>query len=290
MRKVYDELTTAFRRNNGLLSQKAYDAITSKHATLFEDSDTIFVLLQASGYPIEEEDGIYRFRPYFTPYQEEIFCVVDIETNGSKPGTSQVIEIGAVKIKGGEVIDRMETYVACAYLPDQIIKLTGIEPEDLDGAPNRREALTMLRSFLDDAVFVAHNVNFDFNFLTASFERFGLGSIGNPRMCTIDLAKRTFESERYGLAYLNETLDLGSRVLHRAYCDAKAASKVMLKSFENLPDYVVTTDDLLKFSTSSMKTRSQKKDKIKVLTRSISSGHQEQSAKTGSEQKEVRKN
>jgi DNA polymerase-3 subunit epsilon len=145
--------------------------------------------------------------------------------------------------------------VACAYLPDQIIKLTGIEPDDLIGAPSRREALTRLRRFLDDAVFVAHNVQFDATFLNASFERFGLGSIGNPRMCTIDLAKRTFESERYGLAYLNESLGLGSRAQHRAFCDAKAAGKVMLKSFETLPDYVQTTDDLLRFSVSSQKER-----------------------------------
>lgn len=256
MRKVYDELTAAFRRNDGRLSPEAYDRIVRKHATLFEDSDTIFLLLQASGYPIEAEaDGTYRYRPWFTPYTEETFCVVDIETNGSKPGTSQVIEIGAVKIRGGEVIDRCESYVACAYLPDQIIKLTGIEPEDLVGAPSRREVLTRLRAFLGDAIFVAHNVQFDATFLNASFERFGLGSIGNPRMCTIDLARRTFESERYGLAYLNETLGLGSRALHRAFCDANAAAKIMLKSFETLPEYVRSTDDLLRFSVSSQKER-----------------------------------
>ncbi len=260
MRKVYEELTAAFRRNGGVLSKASYDRITAKHATLFEDSDTIFILLQASGYPIDNDGDRYIFRPYFTPYHEEIFCVVDIETNGSKPGTSQVIEIGAVKVKGGKIIDKMETYVACAYLPDQIIKLTGIEPEDLQGAPNRREALTMLKEFLGDAIFVAHNVGFDHSFLSASFERFGLGSIGNPRMCTIDLARRTFKSERYGLAYLNESLDLGASTQHRAYCDAKAASKVMLKSFENLPEYVQTTDDLLRFSVSSKKERRMKNE------------------------------
>jgi len=255
MLKVYDELTAAFRRNDGRLSTAAYERIVRKHTTLFEDSDTIFILLQASGYPIESVQDGYRFRPWFTPYAEETFCIVDIETNGSKPGTSQVIEIGAVKVRGGEVIERCETYVACAYLPEQIIKLTGIEPDDLVGAPSRREALTQLREFLDDTIFVAHNVQFDHTFLSASFERFGLGSIGNPKMCTIELAKRTFESERYGLAYLNETLDLGLQAQHRAFCDAKAAAKVMLKSLETLPDYVQTTDDLLRFSLSSQKER-----------------------------------
>jgi len=258
MQKVYEELTAAFRRNEGELSPEAYERIVRKHTTLFEDGETIYLLLQASGYPIETDGERYRYRPWFTPYREETYCVVDIETNGSKPEKSQVIEIGAVKIKHGEIIDRLETYVACAYLPGQIIKLTGIEPEDLVGAPSRREALTLLRDFLDDTIFVAHNVQFDHTFLSASFERFGLGSIGNPRLCTIELAKRTFESERYGLAYLNETLDLGASVQHRAFCDARAASKVMLKSFETVPEYVVSTDDLLRFSVSSTNERKRK--------------------------------
>ncbi len=255
MRKVYEELTAAFRRHEGVLHPDQYDRIVRKHTTLFEDSDTIYELLKVAGYPIEREGERYRYRPWFTPWREDTYCVIDIETNGSKPDKSQVIEIGAVRIRNGEIIDRFETYVACAYLPDHIIKLTGIEPQDLVGAPSRREALTMLRAFLGDAVFVAHNVQFDFTFLNASFERFGLGSIGNPALCTIDLARRTFESERYGLAYLNETLDLGASVQHRAYCDARAAAKVMLKSFETIPDHVISTDELIRFSTSSRKER-----------------------------------
>ena len=255
MRKVFSELTDAFRRHSGILTQQQYEKIVKKHTTLLEESDTIFFLLQASGYPIELEEDIYRFKPFFTPYQVQQYCVIDIETNGSKPGTSQVIEIGAVMIEGGEVIDRYETFVDCAFLPEYITKITGIEPEDLIGAPGRREALTGLRHFMGDAVFVAHNANFDYSFLDASFERFGLGGIGNLKLCTIDLAKRTFESERYGLAYLIESLGMETATHHRAYSDALCASKVMLKSFETLPEYVKTTDDLLQFSTSSKKSR-----------------------------------
>jgi DNA polymerase-3 subunit epsilon len=113
----------------------------------------------------------------------------------------------------------------------------------------------MLREFMEDAVFVAHNVSFDYAFLTASFNRFGLGDIGNPQLCTIELAKRTFECERYGLAYLNEFLGIQAATHHRAYSDALSACKVMEKSFENLPDTVKTTDDLLQFSVSSRKGR-----------------------------------
>ncbi len=255
MQKVFEELTVAFRRAGGEISYAAFDRIVRKHATLFEDSDTIFLLLQASGYPIEETVTGYRLRTMFTPWQQERYCVIDIETNGAKPGRSQVIEIGAVMLKEGKIVDRLESFVACAYLPEHIVKLTGIEPSDLAEAPSRKEALTALRNFMGDAVFVAHNAGFDHSFLNASFQRFGLGPIGNPVLCTIDLARRTFESERYGLAYLNESLGLGMQAHHRAYNDALATSKVLLKSFETLPENVRTTDELLQFSKSSRKER-----------------------------------
>ena len=128
----------------------------------------------------------------------------------------------------------------------------------IDAPPSRKEALKMLREFMGDALFVAHNVGFDYTFLTASFKRFGLGSIGNPRLCTINLAKRTIESPKYGLAGLCETLNIKMKSHHRAYSDAIAAMQIMQESFKRLPDYVKTTDDLIQFSLSSKKERKAK--------------------------------
>jgi len=256
MQKVFDQLTTAFRKHEGVLDEKQYHEIVMKYTTLFEESDTIFILLQASGYPIEQtREGLYRLKTCFTPYREQKYCVIDIETNGSKPGTSQVIEIGAIMVQNGKVIDEYETFVECTFLPEYITKITGIAPEDLIGAPTRREALIGLRHFMEDAVFVAHNANFDYGFLSASFDRFGLGGIGNPKLCTIELAKRTFESERYGLAYLIDCLEIETATHHRAFSDAVCANKVMEKSLQTIPDYIKTADDLIRFSTSSKKER-----------------------------------
>jgi len=260
MQKVFEQLTTAFRKHDGKLSEEQYKQIATKHTTLLEDSDTIFILLQAAGYPIVEIAQGYRLETYFTPYAKQKYCVIDIETNGSKPGTSQVIEIGALMIQNGQVIDNYETFVECAFLPEYITKITGIEPEDLIGAPTRKEALIGLRHFMEDAIFVAHNADFDYGFLNASFERFGLGNIGNPKLCTIDLARRTFESERYGLAYLIDFLEIETATHHRAYSDAVCAAKVMEKSVETLPEYVLTADELLQFSKSSKKERRLKKE------------------------------
>ena len=68
MQKVFEELTTAFRKHDGVLSEEQYKHIAVKHTTLLEDSDTIFILLQASGYPIEQtDDGIYKLKTFFHP-------------------------------------------------------------------------------------------------------------------------------------------------------------------------------------------------------------------------------
>ena len=257
MRKVYDELTAAFRRNEGYLSAPSYRRIVKKYTTLFEDTDTLFFLLQAAGYPIVEDGDRYRLESFFKPYAEQKYCVIDIETNGSKPDTAQVIEVGAVMFLNGEVIDRFESFVECAYLPEYIIKITGITPEDLKGAPSRLEVLTKLRVFMQDAVFVAHNANFDYGFLNDSFDRFGLGSIGNQKLCSIDLARRTIKCERYGLAYLSESLDLGDHVPHRAFSDALTTANLLALTFQNLPPYVQTADELLRFSVSSRRERTE---------------------------------
>ena len=263
MQKVFEELTTAFRKYNGVLQSDQYKHIVTKHTTLLEDSDTIFILLQAAGYPIMQDSaGEYKLETYFTPHKKQRYCIIDIETNGSKPGTSQVIEIGALMVQDGEVIDKYETFVECAFLPEYITKITGIEPTDLIGAPSRKEALIGLRHFMGDAIFVAHNANFDHGFLNASFERFGLGNIGNPKLCTIDLARRTFESERYGLAYLIDFLEIETATHHRAYSDAVCAARVMEKSLETIPEYVSTADELLRFSVSSKKERRLKKENL----------------------------
>ena len=265
MQRVYEELTSAFRRNKGYLSEASYERIVKKHTTLFEDADTLFILLQASGYPIVYEDGRYRLETYFTPYKRQKYCVIDIETNGSKPESAQVIEVGAVMVQNGKIIDSFDSFVKCTFVPEYITKITGISPEDLVDAPSLLEVLTKLREFLDDAIFVAHNANFDYGFLNHSFDRFGLGTIGNQKLCSIDLAKRTIQSERYGLAYLGETLELGEHTQHKAFSDAIVTSKLLDLSFKNLPNYVNSTDELLRFSISSRKDRTLKNQELNHL-------------------------
>ncbi|MBN2825341.1 MAG: 3'-5' exonuclease [Campylobacterales bacterium] len=258
MQKLFDTLTNAFRKNQGVLSPQKLMASIKKLNDIYSDIDTLVLVLEASGYPIEEVEGGFRLKTFFTEYKEQKFCVVDIETNGSKPSKSQVIEIGAVIVQNGEIIDKLDTFVYADEVPEYITKITNITQEDLEGAPSQKEALIMLREFMGDAIFVAHNVKFDYSFLNHLYNKHGLGSIGNQRFCTIDLARRSFEAPRYGLAYLNEILEIKAANHHRAYSDAYSAWVVMKKSFETIPEYVKSGDDVVKFSTSNRATRKSK--------------------------------
>jgi len=248
MRPLIDKIVTAMKKSGGKMDIERFRRLILKSRdSLFEDVDTLTELVIASGVPIEIEGDEVILKTSFRPWHEEIFCVVDIETNGSQPEKAQIIEIGALKWKNGEIVDRFESFVACSYLPYHISEITGINPEDLEDAPPLSKALCDFKSFLGDALFVAHNVSFDYNFISYSFERFGLGVLGNRKLCTIELARRTIEAERYGLKHLNIELNINTLVHHRAYADAVTAAKVLEIGLNNIPDRVDTTESLIDF-------------------------------------------
>lgn len=215
---------------------------------IFEDPNLLYETLIARGFPIDNDGGFVHLKTAKTKYQNQTFVIVDIETNGSKSYNSQIIEIGAIKYSNGKILDRFESFIYAKEIPEYISKLTGITLDDLVYAPTQKEVLKKFREFLGDSVFVAHNVKFDYNFLSDKLNELGFEKLANRKLCTIDLAKRTIESEKYGLGFLNEFLKINTPVHHRAYADALTAMKILEKSFKKLPKKIETTEDLIEFS------------------------------------------
>ncbi len=224
--------------------------------TLFECVSNMKVL----GLPLVElSNKKLALETTMIPFDKQRFCIVDIETNGSKPDSSQIIEIGAILYEDGKIIDRFESYVNADEIPENIVKLTGIKIEDVVNAPSLKSVLEKFRLFLSDAVFLAHNVNFDYKFISYSMEAAGFGPLLNRKMCSIDLAKKTIEAPKYGLASLIELFDIEVEH-HRAYSDAYAAMIVFQKSLEKLPEHIITTEDLIKFANPNPKKRKKSKN------------------------------
>lgn len=261
MQKSAEALETKLLK--GKITKEEFDTIVKKHCSVQETSDAICILLQAHGFPIEKDDLDETF--YLTTLQQQIkdatFCIVDLETNGGKPDNSQIIEVGAVKIKNGEIIDSFESLVHCNFVPKYVTKITGIATQDLRDAPKLKDVLTKFKLFLGDDIFVAHNVDFDYKFLSNSFKRYGLGEIVNRKVCTIDLARKTIESQKYGLQHLNEELNLENESHHRALSDAKATAKLLNIVLSKLPQDVKTVEDLIAFSKENLKKRKSRKKK-----------------------------
>ena len=220
---------------------------------MFEDPQLLYETLKAQGFPLLEKNGLIYLKTAVTPYKKQEFVVVDIETNGSKPENAQVIEIGAIKFVGSKIVDRFESFIYADEVPEYITKLTGIEQVHLEEAPSQKEVLLRFKEFLGDAVFVAHNVTFDYNFISRKLEQMGFGKLANRKLCSIDLARRTIESQRYGLEFLNESLGINTAVSHRAYADALTAYKIMQMALEKVPKEVKTTEELIDFSKRAKK-------------------------------------
>ncbi len=218
-------------------------------ALLPPPSDLSLELLKARGMNIVLNGSHYCFSTSLSSISDTLFCIVDIESNGSKPARHQIIEIGAVKLLNGKIIDTYESLVYCQEIPKQIQEITGIGIEQTLKAPGLAKVMHEFHLFLGDAVFVGHDAKFDYNFVSAMMERVGLEGLLNRSLCTIDLAERTIESERYGLAYLNDQLELYKEATHhRALSDAMTTTKLLKRTLPLIPKSIKNAEELIAFS------------------------------------------
>ena len=241
----FDSLISKLER--GALSKNEFEICLYRMKTHY-DSVVDSELLKCYGLPLDEVDEEVFLSTAKTSFKDEVYCIVDIETNGNSPIKNQIIEIGAIKVKNGEILDRFESYVYADYIPESIIRLTKIKVADLEGAPSLKSVLKEFKIFLGSSVFVAHNVNFDFGFISKSLETVGEDELLNRKLCTVDLSRKTIDAPKHGLGFLKEFLDIEEGEHHRAFADALSASKVMDVCLQNLPDDVKTTEDLIRFS------------------------------------------
>lgn len=220
-------------------------------------------LLHAKGLEIVQKNALYYFSTKFLPLHEATFCIVDIETNGSKLSKHQIIELSAVKVKNLQIIDTFDSLVHCETINPHITEITGIKAEDTLNAPKLSEVLRSFKTFLGESVFVAHDVKFDYSFISGSLEKIGLEGLTNRALCSIDLAERTLVSYRYGLRYLNDYFHLHPEAIHhRAMSDVITTYRLFLKAMQNIPEEIKTVEDLIDFSKNGKRLKRPKFDPL----------------------------
>lgn len=224
--------------------------IESLDNKFFENPDLELELFLSNGLPLEIIEDKVVLKTQITPLCEQVFCVVDIETNASNVHQGQIIELGAVKYQNGEIIDKFDSLVYAKNIPSSIQEVTQITPKMLENAPTIQKVLEEFKLFLQDDIFVAHDIKFDYKFISESLEKYDLGKLENRKICTIDLSKRTIPSLKYGLRHLKELLEIDVEVHHRAYSDALSTAFVLDKNLKALPFDIRTSEELITFSKS----------------------------------------
>lgn len=161
------------------------------------------------------------------------YLCVDLETTGLSPKLDKIIEIGAVKVKNGQIEDTFQTFVHPGrVLSEHVVKLTGISEADLADAPPIGETLPRFLEFAQELPLVGHQLLFDYSFLKRAavnarltFERSGVDTLKLSRKFLADLPSRKLSDlcEHYGIRLQ----------AHRALEDAKATHFLYQKLYEN---------------------------------------------------------
>ena len=166
------------------------------------------------------------------PLEDATYVVVDLETTGLRPGSSQICEIGAVRIRGFEVVDEFQTLVDPRQpLQPGVSALTGLTDRQLRGQPPPSVAVQRFLAFAGDAVLVAHNARFDLSFLDRETERLTGSRLANPVVDTVPLARRLLAGRvpRMSLGHLAHWVGSSVQPCHRALPDAQATADVLLR-------------------------------------------------------------
>jgi len=184
---------------------------------------------------------------------EETYVVFDLETTGLYPNSGDsIIEIGAVKIKNGEIIDRYDELINPGkILSDEIIKITGINNEMLKDKINEETGVKSFMNWVGDLPMVAHNAKFDISFLDMAYSKYNLGNLSNIVIDTLGLSRYLESSERYhNLATLVKRYNIpwDEDKHHRADYDSEGTALIFYKMLNKLEiNNFNTLKDLYKY-------------------------------------------
>ena len=173
---------------------------------------------------------------------DDTFVVFDIETTGFSAAEDRIIEIGAVKITDGAIVDRFSTFVNPEVpIPFEIQQLTHITDDMVLEAPKIEEALPAFLDFVGESALVAHNAGFDVGFIEQNCVRLGRSRTFTS-VDTVGLARVLLPTlSKYKLNIVAKALNISLENHHRAVDDAAATAEIYVKFIEMLKERGMTT-------------------------------------------------
>ena len=200
------------------------------------------VILGVEAYLINDSSPIIQYSRSDT--FDQTFVAIDIETTGLDAVNNEIIEVGAVKIKGREIIDSFQSFVApSGPIPSHITKLTGITQDMVKDAPAIEQVLSDFFAFCGDAALTAHNASFDIGFILEKAKPLEK-TFNQPIIDTLSLSREMLpQLKRFKLDRVAEHLGVPLKNHHRAVDDAEAAGRILIKLFKILEEQGVSNLD-----------------------------------------------
>lgn len=207
----------------------SYPAAYKTGKKFSKDDDKMKVIFGCEMYMIDDE-ALMITNPKDKKIDEEEFVVFDIETTGLNSHTNKIIEIGAVKIKAGRIIDRYSQLINPGIsIPYHITEITSITNEQVANQPKIDEVIGKFVEFIGDAVLVAHNAPFDMGFIKRDIKEYLNIDLENSVIDTLQMARDLFpDFKKYGLGDLNKSLGLALEKHHRAVDDSQATANMFI--------------------------------------------------------------
>lgn len=190
---------------------------------------------------------------------DDMYVVFDLETTGLKANEGDsIIEIGAVKMQNGKIIDTFDLFVdPKRNLGPEIIKITGITNEMLKDSIDEKSAVEKFMDFVGDCPVVAHNAKFDMSFINMAYLKYDLGRFNNTIIDTLGLSRYLESNQRFhNLATLviRYNIPWDEDKHHRANYDAEGTALIFYKMLEKLKlNNINTMDDLKQYRTIVLK-------------------------------------
>jgi len=160
--------------------------------------------------------------------KSKVYAVVDIETTGGMPARDRITEIAIVKYDGEQIISKFQTLInPQRSIPYEITRITGITNDMVADAPKFYEVAKQIVELTEDAIFVAHNVRFDYGFIREEFKVLGY-TYSRKLLCTVQLTRKAFPGlKSYSLGNLIRHFGIQVNNRHRAMDDTLATVDVL---------------------------------------------------------------
>lgn len=179
--------------------------------------------------------------------EEQTIVAFDTETSGAYPLESEIIELGAVKWKSGQIVDRFQTLLKPrTSLQEANIRIHGITNEMVMDAPLMKEKIGPFKDFVEGSVLLAHHAPFDLGFMAVAFEENQTEFPKNTILCTSLLARSLIATTNHKLQTLVKELNLQGGDAHRAADDAYACLQVFFECLKKLDPEQRTISNLQK--------------------------------------------